>query len=87
MTCYYYHRPGHVKQDFPQRKGSQGYGTPQSQSSVGPVRTQFVPSNPNAGQRNQHQSQGVVQEISATQRGQGMGQGLGQGSRVETSRT
>ena len=33
------------------------YGTSQSQSSVGHVRTQFVPSHPSTSQRDQYQSQ------------------------------
>ena len=48
---------------------------------------QFVPSRPSAGQRNQHQSQGVAQAPSATQIGQsgkGIGRGRGQGSQAET---
>ena len=35
MTCYYYHQPGHMRQDFLQRQGSQGFGTAQSQPLVG----------------------------------------------------
>ena len=54
---------------------------------MGQARTQFVPSHPSAVQRDQYQSQGVVQEPFATQRGQGMGRGRGQSSRAETSRT
>ena len=53
-----------MKRDFPQRQGSQGYGTAQSQSSVGHARTQFVPSYPSAGQSNQYQSQGAAQALS-----------------------
>ena len=37
MTCYYCYQPGHMKRDCPQRQGSQGFGTAQSQSSVGHV--------------------------------------------------
>ena len=44
MTCFYCHQPGPMRRDCLQRQGSQSYGTAQSQSSVGQVRTQFVPS-------------------------------------------
>ena len=30
MTCFYYHQPGHMKQDCPRRHGSQGFGSAQS---------------------------------------------------------
>ena len=46
MTCLYFQQPRHMRRDCPQRQGSQSYGTAQSQSSVGQVRTQFVPSHP-----------------------------------------
>ena len=36
--CYFYRQPEHFQQDRPRRKESQGYGTPQSQSSVRRVR-------------------------------------------------
>ena len=36
MTCFYCHKPGHMRRNHPQAK--------QFQSSVGQVRTQFVPS-------------------------------------------
>ena len=80
MTCYYCYQPGHMKRDYPQRQGSQGYGTTQSQSSVGHARTQFVPSYLSAGQRNQYQFQGAAQAPSTSQtgqRGQSMGRGRG----------
>ena len=56
MTCYYCHQPRHMKRDFPQRQGSQGYGIAQSQSLVGHARTQFVPSYPSTRHRIQYQS-------------------------------
>ena len=57
---------------------------------MGQARTQFVSSHPNAGQRDQYQSQGAAQAPSAaqiSQRGQGLGRGRRQGSRAETSGT
>ena len=36
--CYFYRQPGHFRRDCPRRHESQGYGTPQSQSSVRRVR-------------------------------------------------
>ena len=30
MTCLYCHQPGHMRRDYPQRQGSQSYGTAQS---------------------------------------------------------
>ena len=60
------------------------------QSSVGQARTQFVPSHPSVGQRDQYQSQGAAQapsSIQISQRGQGMGRGRGQSSQAVTSRT
>ena len=79
-----------MRRDFPQRQGSQGIRTSQSQSSVRQGRTQFIPSHPSASQRDQYQSQGVAQAPSPThisQKDQGMGRGHGQGSWVETSGT
>ena len=32
MVCYHYQQPGHMRRDFPQRQGSQGFGTTQFQS-------------------------------------------------------
>ena len=62
MTCYHCHQPGHIKKNFSQRQGSQSYETPQSQSSVRHISTQFVPSYPSMGQRNQYQPQGATDE-------------------------
>ena len=42
ITCYHCHQPRHMRRDFPQRQGSQGHGTPQSQSSIGHAQTQFL---------------------------------------------
>ena len=36
--CYLYRQPGHFRLDYPWRQKSQGYGAPQSQSSVKRVR-------------------------------------------------
>ena len=38
MMCYFYRQPGHFRRDCLLRQESQGYGTPQSQSSVRRVR-------------------------------------------------
>ena len=57
---------------------------------MGHVQTQFIPSYPSVGQRDQYQSQGAAQAPSAMQigqRGQGLGQGRGQSSQAETSGT
>ena len=35
MVCYHCQQPGHMRRDYPQRQGSQGFGTAQSQSAVG----------------------------------------------------
>ena len=35
MVCYHCQQPGHIRRDCPQRQGSQGFETAQSQSAVG----------------------------------------------------
>ena len=35
MVCYHCQQPGHMQRDCPQRQGSQGFGTSQSQSVAG----------------------------------------------------
>ena len=67
ITCYHCHQPGHMRRDYTKRQGSPGHGTPQSQSLVGRAQMQYVPSHPDADQRNQYQSQGTAQAPFATQ--------------------
>ena len=43
---------------LPQRQGSQGFGTMQSQLAVGQESIQFIPPHPSKGQRNQFQFRG-----------------------------
>ena len=50
MVCYHCQQPGHMRRDCPQRQGSQGFGTAQSQSVVGQERIQYVPPQPGRGQ-------------------------------------
>ena len=78
-----------MRRDCPQRQGSQGFGTAQSQSAVGQVRTQFVPPPPSIGQGNQYQFQGATQAPSTSQtgyigQGQSVGRGRAQGLQAES---
>ena len=43
MVCHHCQQPGHMRRDCPQRQGSPGFGTAQSQSVAGPERIQYVP--------------------------------------------
>ena len=79
-----------MRRDFPQRQGSQDFGIAQSQLAIGQEMVQFIPPHPNMGQRNQFQSQGVIQAPSAAQvgqRGQSVGRGQVQSPQARISRT
>ena len=62
---------------LPQRQGSQGFGTMQSQLAVGQESIQFIPPHPSTGQRNPFRFWGGRQALPATQIGQ-RGQSVGQ---------
>ena len=61
---------------FPQRQGSQGFGTMQSQLAVGLESIQFSPPHPSTGHRNQFRFRGAIQALPAAQIGQ-KGQSVG----------
>ena len=87
MVCYHCPQPGHMRRDCPQRQGSQGFGTAQSQIAVGQERIQYIPPQPGTGQRSQSQFQGATRgpPISqASPRGQSMGRGKGRGPQAGT---
>ena len=80
MVFYHCQQPGHMRRDCPQRKGSQGFGTSQSQSVAGQERIQYVPPQHGTGQRGQSQFQGATRAPHISQvgsRGQSMGRGRG----------
>ena len=54
---------------LPQRQGSQGFGTAQSQLAVEQESIRFIPVHPSTGQRNQFQFRGATQELPASQIG------------------
>ena len=66
---------------FPQRQGSQDFGTMQSQLAVGQESIQFIPPHPSTGQRNPFQFRGAIQALPVThigQRGQSVSRSQGQ---------
>ena len=58
-------RIGHVRRDYPQRQGSQDFGTAQSQLTVEHESIRFIPPHPSTGQRNQFQFRGAIQALPA----------------------
>ena len=88
MVCYHCQQPGHMRRDCPQRQGSQGFGTSQSQSVAGQERIQYVPPQHGASHRGQSQFQGATRAPHISQagpRGQSMGRGKGRGPQAGTS--
>ena len=55
---------------FPQRQGSQDFGTVQSQLAVEQESIRFIPPYPSTGQRNQFQFRGAIQALPTAQIGQ-----------------
>ena len=88
MVCYHCQQPGHMRRDSPQRQGSQGFGTAQSQSVAEQGRIQYVPPQRGTGQRGQSQFQRATRAPHISQagpRGQSMGRGRGRGPQAGTS--
>ena len=89
MVCYHCQQPEHMRRDCPQRQGSHGFGTAQSQSIAGQERIQYVPPQHDIGQRSQSQFQGATRAppiSQASPRGHSMGRGRGRGPQAGTSR-
>ena len=88
MVCYHCQQPGHMRRDCPQRQGSQGFGTSQSQLVAGQEMIKYVPPQHGAGHRGQSQFQGATRAPHISQagpRGQSMGRGRGRGPHAGTS--
>ena len=88
MVCYHCQQPGHMREDCPQRQGSEGFGTAQSQSVTGQERIQYVPPQHSIGQRSQSQFKGAARSPHISQacpRSQSMGRGRGRGPQARTS--
>ena len=74
-------RIGHVRRDYPQKQGSQDFGTAQSQLAVEHENIRFIPPHPSTGQRDQFLFRGAIQALSTAQigqRGQSVGRSQGQ---------
>ena len=82
MVCYYCQQPGHMRRDCPQRQGSRGLGTIQSQLAEGQEQIQFVSPYPSMGQRDQSPSTSQTGHIGQSQ---SAGRGLGQELQAESS--
>ena len=88
MVCYHCQQPRHMRRDCPQRQGSQGFGTAQSQSVAGQERIQYVPPQRGTCQRGQSQFQGATRAPHISQvgpRGQSMGRGRERDPQAGTS--
>ena len=78
MVCYHCQQPERMRRDCPQRQGSQGFATAQSQSAVGKERTQSIPPLPSMGQGNKYQFQGAALAHNTLQTSHiGQGQSIG----------
>ena len=70
-----------MRQDCPQRQGSQDFGTTQSQLDVEHESIRFIPPHPSTGERNRFQFRGAIQALPTAQivkRSQSVGRGQGQ---------
>ena len=88
MVCYHCQQTRHMRRDCPQRQGSQGFGIAQPQSVVGQERIQYVPPQPDTGQRSHFRFQGATRAPpvgQACQRGQVRGRGRGRDPQAGTS--